>query len=42
MFKPSDFVKCQLVFNFARKQVQAHYDIAVLILSISFKCVKKA
>ena len=25
IFKPSHFIKCQLVFNF-KKQVQAHYD----------------
>ena len=26
LFKPSHFVKCQQVFNFTRRLVQAHYD----------------
>ena len=26
IFKPSHFVKCQLVFNFTGRQVQAHYE----------------
>ena len=34
IFKPSHFVKCQLVFNFKR-QVQAHYDYR----SVNFMCI---
>ena len=30
IFKPSHFVKCQLVFN-CKRQIQAHYDYPVLI-----------
>ena len=40
IFKPSHFVKCQLVFNFKR-QVQAHYDYRSFNLYVSFKCVRK-
>ena len=41
IFKPSHFVKHQLVFNFKR-QVQAHYIIVVFIWYVSFKCVRKS
>ena len=41
MFKLSHFVKCQLVFNFKGKFRQI-IIIAVLILHVSLKCVRKS
>ena len=35
IFKPSHFVKCQLVFNFTRREVQAHYGYR----SFNFICI---
>ena len=35
IFKQSRFVKCQLVFNFTRRQVQAHYGY----FSFNFMCI---
>ena len=42
IFKPSHFVKCQLVFNFTRGQVQAHHDYHSFNLSVSFKHVMRS
>ena len=41
IFKPSHVVKCQLVFNFTRRQVQVHYDYRSFNFIFIFKTCYK-